>query len=250
MGKRRSDADGRRFFDEFEKVRVSRFRATGVIDPARREALIPFPNGKTKLISVQHTRLKYGGGWSYFVCPKCGKRAVNLYLIDDAPRCTKCCDALNIKRQAEYGFGRKARLKARDEKLDELIAKLETAMPLRYKTPESWKGLARLVYNSRRLKSARARAMIALRLNQLADQQASERANDEDAIKAYQPSEAARQLIDVRPIWRATSSETLQKALDKAQLTILAALNSNDPRQRINAAKLMMRTKNARERGL
>ena len=29
MGKRRSDADSRRFFDEFEKVRVSRFRAIG-----------------------------------------------------------------------------------------------------------------------------------------------------------------------------------------------------------------------------
>jgi hypothetical protein len=36
-------ADTRRFFDEFESVRVSRLRATGVIDPAKRQAVIPFP---------------------------------------------------------------------------------------------------------------------------------------------------------------------------------------------------------------
>ena len=70
MGKRRADADNRRFFDEFEKVRVSRFRAMGVIDPAKRTALIPFPNGKTKLIGTGHTRLKYGGGYSYLRLPE------------------------------------------------------------------------------------------------------------------------------------------------------------------------------------
>jgi hypothetical protein len=87
MGKRRSDATGRRFTDEFDSVRVSRFRATGVIDPLKREALIPWPNGKTKLIRTAHTRLKYGGGWSFFVCPQCAKLAQKLYSIDDRPLC-------------------------------------------------------------------------------------------------------------------------------------------------------------------
>jgi hypothetical protein len=56
MPKCRADADNRRFFDEFESVRVSRLRATGVIDPAKRQAVIPFPGGKQKLIGDRGAR--------------------------------------------------------------------------------------------------------------------------------------------------------------------------------------------------
>jgi hypothetical protein len=68
-------------------------------------------------------------------------------------------------------------------------------------------------------------------------------------LRAYQPSQAAKHLIDTKPIWRARTSEALQQALDDVQSTILAALNSDDPRERLNAAQLMLRTKQARERG-
>ena len=87
--------------------------------------------------------------------------------------------------------------------------------------------------------------MIVCRLAMLASQQAK----DDDKLGPFQPIAAAKQLIDVRPIWRANSSETLAQALDKAQTIILAALDSNDPQRRLNAAKLMLRTKQARERG-
>ena len=247
MGKRRADADSRRFFDEFTKIRVSRFRATGVIDPAKREALIPCPNGQTKLLGVAHTKLKWGGGWSYFLCPKCGRLSASLYLIDDAPRCHKCCNAMNIHYRTAAGFGRVERLKARDKALDELIAKLETAMPLRYRTPECWQGLAKLVYNSRALMNARRRAMVSLRLKQLADQCVPRRTKPDDRIRTYQPVAAARELIQLQPVWRASSPERLEQALDKAQTTILNALLSDNPQMRINAAKLMMRTKQARQ---
>jgi hypothetical protein len=39
MPRRESDADNRKFFDEFESVRVPRLRAMGVIDPAKRQAI-------------------------------------------------------------------------------------------------------------------------------------------------------------------------------------------------------------------
>jgi hypothetical protein len=52
MPKRRANANSRRFFDEFASVRVSRLRATGVIDPAKRQAVIPFPDGTNKLIGT------------------------------------------------------------------------------------------------------------------------------------------------------------------------------------------------------
>jgi hypothetical protein len=250
MGKRRADADSRRFFDEFESVRVSRFRASGVIDPAKRTALIPFPSGKTKLIYTAHVRLKYGGGFSYFICPRCATLAVKLWLIDDAPRCVRCCAALNIRHRTKYGFGRDERTRARDKVLDQLVAKLETNVPLRFKpAPAHWWGKSQIVYNSRSLAQTMRRRMIELRLSQLASQQARERDKEGDTLRTYQPIEATRQLIDIRPIWRASSTEALQQALDAAQCTILAALNSDDPQQRMAAARLLLNTKQARERG-
>ena len=251
MGKRSADADTRRFFDEFESVRVSRFRAMGVIDPANHEAVIPFPNGSTKLIGVKHTRFPNGGGWSWFVCPKCGGRTPTLYLVDDAPRCSHCCDAMNIKHASKLAFGREGRRRAKDKLLDALIAKVETNQSLRYKpAPSSWQGKARLVYRSRRLREAMRRRLIELRLHQLAYQQGKDYADDNDTLQTHQPVAEAKQLIDLTPIWRANSAETLQQALDAAQCTILTALESDDPQQRLCAAKLLLRTKQARDRGL
>ena len=249
MGKRRSDADTRRFFDEFPKVRVSRFRASGVIDPAKRQAVIPFPNGTNKLIGTGHVRFPNGGGWSFFVCPKCAKLAGTLYLIDGAPRCTRCCNAINIWHRTKWGFGRARRIEARDKVLDQLIAKLETKEPLRFnEAPSSWKGKARRVYRSQRLQEAMRRRLIELRLNQLASQQANE--GQLALTRAYKPQTSALAVIpELRQIWRARTHERLQQALDKAQIAIFKALESDEPHQRLNAAKLMMRTKQARERG-
>lgn len=249
MGKRRADADTRRFFDEFGSVRISRFRAMGIVDPSRPDALIPFPNGKTKLIGTGHVRFPNGGGYSYFLCPKCAKLARVLYLIDDAPRCFNCCDAMGIKHASKWGFGRDERRRAADLQLDQLIAKLETKEPLRLKpAPASWQGRARLVYHGRTLTRAMRRRMIVLRLNQLAIQQAND--GGLKLTRAYKPNSAALTAIpELRQIWRANTHERLQQALDKAQTAILKALESDEPRQRLIAARLMLNTKQGRERG-
>jgi hypothetical protein len=247
MGKRRSDAGGRRFFDEFMKVRVSRFRADGTIDPAKSQAVIPFPDGSRRLLGVKHRWFKKGGGWSFFVCPGCGNRTPTLYLVDQAPRCFKCCDAMNIKHASKWGFGRGDRRRASDGKLDELIAKLETNEPLRLKpTPKSWQGKAKLVYGNWRLTERMRRRTISLRLQQLA----ADYAMKGERLKISEPFAAAKQLIDLTPIQRAKTTEQLEQALDQAQNIIIAALSSDNPQQRLNAASLMLRTKQARDRGL
>jgi hypothetical protein len=270
MPKRRADADHRRFTDEFPSVRVSRFRANGTIDPAKREAVIPFPDGSTKLIGVGHTHLKYGGGWSFFTCPGCAKLAQTLYSIDDRPLCWRCCDAMNIKHRSRYGFGRQERMRAADLHLDQLIAKLETTEPLRlngapasqsrrqhngaHGDPSDYPALvyasaqggkAKLVYRSHRLTRRMRRSMIVLRLSQLATQNASG-----SWAQSYTPSAATKQLIDFGPIRRARTPETLERALDQAQDIILTALQSNDPQTRLTAARLMLKTRAARQRGL
>lgn len=250
MPKRRADATGRRFTDEFPSVRVSRFRANGIIDPAKRTAIIPFPDGKRKLLNVAHTRLKYGGGWSFFICPGCAKLAQSLYSIDGKPLCWQCCDKLNIRHRGKWGMGREERMRAADQSLDRLIAKLETNEPLRFNgAPASWGGKARLVYRSRRLTRCMRRRMITFRLSQIASQHAQDAAGL-NLTRAFTPRKDALAAIpELGQVWRATSTERLEQALDNAQSVLLRALESSDPRQRLSAARLMLKTKQGRERG-
>jgi hypothetical protein len=244
MPKRRKDADTRRFFDEFQSVRVSRLRADGTIDPSRRDALIPFPDGTTKLIATAHTWFKKGGGWSYFRCPKCDRRTPTLYLIDKAPRCSKCCEAMNIQHRSKYGFGYAARRLVKDKQLDATIAKLETQQPLRLKpAPASWGAKAARVYNTSALTLLMRKRMVELRLSQIAMQTLPG-----EGIASHLPSAAARQLVNVKDIWRAPTTESLQRALDKAQIAILSELNSDDPERQRIAATLMLNTKQGRQR--
>jgi hypothetical protein len=249
MPRRRIDAGGRRFLDEFTSVRVSRFRAMGIIDPAERIAIIPFPDGSTKLIGVGHTRLKHNGGWSYFICPRCAKLAQTLYSIDGSPLCWRCCDKLNIRHRGKWGLTRRERLRAADQQLDRIIAKLETTAPLRFKpAPASWQGKARRVYHSRRLTQRMRRRMITLRLGQLASQQLND--GGLKITRSFKPrAEALAVIPELGQVWRARSTERLERALDAAQSALHKALESNDPRQRLSAARIVLKTKQGRERG-
>jgi hypothetical protein len=251
VGKRLADAASRTFFDQYPSVRISRFRALGIVDPSRPQAVIAFPDGSSKLIGVSHMRFPSGGGWSFFQCPQCAKRSMRLYLVNDQPLCCRCCSKRNIKYTSQYGFGRASRLEASDKALDRLIAKVEATQRLKLKPhPPSWKGRTQIVVGSRRKTEEMRRRMITLRLNQLANQQERSRAGKDDALVTMRPAPEASQLMDLSAIWKANTNETLAKALDSATVVILNALNSDNPQTRANAAKLMMRTKQARERGL
>jgi hypothetical protein len=166
MAKRGSDADSRIFFDQLVSLGVSRLRATGAIRLEDRQILIPF-GGRTKLIGVAHTVFKNRGSWSYFVCPRCGRRAKRLWLVDDAPRCVKCCWSLGVRYRSAYAFGRTARLRERDHRVDKLEAMLEGG-PLRLKpVPPNW-GNRRLVFSYRRHTPTHAESPYFLRLSGLA----------------------------------------------------------------------------------
>src|SRR5215831_5303478 len=123
---------GRRiFFDELASLKASRLRATGAISLEDRHGVVAFGD-QQKLIGVAHTVFKNGGSWSYFICPKCGRRAKRLWLVEDAPRCVKCCWSLGVRYRSAYGFGRTARFQERDRRVDRLQAMLEGG-PMRLK---------------------------------------------------------------------------------------------------------------------
>lgn len=251
MPKRRTDADHRRFFDEFECVKIPRLRAMGLVQLDAPHAMIQVGD-RQKWIALAHVRFNNGGSWSLFRCPKCGRRANRLWLVEDRPLCVKCCNVLGVQHRSRYGLGRTERLRARDRALDELQAKLEAAGPLRFNgSPASWGGRAKQVYRSRCLTQRMRRSMIVLRLNQLASQQAKDIGGCLDITRAYRPRATALAAIpDLGPIWQADTAERLEQALDKAQVTILEALQSSDARQRIIAASLMLKTRAARQCGL
>jgi hypothetical protein len=249
MPKRGSDADGRVFFDELVGVGVSRLKATGVIRLEDQQAVIPFGD-QTKLIGISHTTFPNGGSWSYFLCPKCGGRARKLWLADGAPRCRLCLEKLGVRNRAAYGFGRTERLRERDRRVDRLQAMLEGG-PMRFKpVPPNW-GDRRLDRRNH-LTAALQRARIATRLTQIAYQyqQSSEPHGQLPLLHAYKPLAVAIEAIpDLKSLWLAKSTEDIQIALDSAQSALLEALESDDPRIRMIAARLMLKTRQARERG-
>ena len=224
MPKRGIDAGSRIFFDELVSVGVSRLKATGVIRLEDRHVVIPLGQ-KHRLIAVTHTKFPNGGSWSYFVCPKCGRRAKRLWLVDDAPRCRLCLEQLGVRYRAAYGFGRTERQRERDHRVDKLQAMLEGG-PMRFKpVPPNW-GNRRL---DRRncLTVALQRARIATRLAQIAyqHQQSSERQGPSPLLRAYKPLAAAIEAIpNLQSLWVAKSTEDLHIALDHAQLALLEAL--------------------------
>jgi hypothetical protein len=249
MPKRGIDADNRIFFDELVGIAVSRLKAMGLIRLEDQWAQIPFGE-QNKLIGVAHTIFWNGGSWSYFRCPKCGARSKKLWLVDDAPRCRLCLEKLGVRYRAAYGFGRTERLKERDRRVDKLQAKLEGG-PMRFNpVPPNW-GDRRLDRRNS-LTATLQRARIATRLAQIAyqHQQSSEPQGPSPLLSAYKPLAAAIEAIpNLKSLWRAKSTEDIQIALDKAQLALLEALESDDPRMRMIAARLMLKTRQARERG-
>jgi hypothetical protein len=69
-------------------------------------------------------------------------------------------------------------------------------------------------------------------------------------MRSYQPRKAAIEAIpNLKRLWKAQTTEALEQALDKAQIAILDALQSDDIRQRIIAASLMLKTRAARQLG-
>ena len=172
-----------------------------------------------------------------------------LWLVDDAPRCRLCLEMLGVRYRASYCFGRTERLRERDRRVDRLQAMLEGG-PMRFKpVPPNW-GNRRLDRRNR-LTWALQRARIVARLAQIAYQKQGSKPDEPLAfLSAYKPRSAAIEAIpDLRSLWRSKSTEELEQALDSAQSVILQALESKDFQTRLRAAKLMLRTRAARERG-
>ena len=198
---------------------ASRLRATGAIRLEDRHGVIAFGD-KQKLVGVAHEKFPNGGSWSYFICPRCGGRKKKLWLVDDVPRCLSCCWSLGVRYRSAYGFGRSERLRERDRYVDRVQAR-------------------RLRGRKRRLTRTMRRSMITCRLAQFAHQQKAKDGSDEPLpfMRAYQPRRAAIGRSPSQTTLESPDSRSPRTSTNQAQSAILDALQSNDMRVRINAAR-------------
>jgi hypothetical protein len=77
-------------------IGVSRLRALRLITPDMKTVGLEL-EGLAFTVGLAHTRLKDGGGWSYFICP-CGRLARTVRLLEGRLVC-RTCDGLLARCQ-------------------------------------------------------------------------------------------------------------------------------------------------------
>jgi hypothetical protein len=85
--------------------------------------------GKIELkreVRLAHRHFPNGGSWSFFLCPRCGRRVRRLRLNDGRPMCSRCCG--NFHRIA---YGSPDEREAARERLIKRLRKLIGGSPAR-----------------------------------------------------------------------------------------------------------------------
>jgi hypothetical protein len=106
---------------------VSTLRASGLVDRNTKSVVIAFGEGADALwreIRVTHRQFPNGGGWSFFACPRCSRRARVLKIYDGLPMCWRCC-AANGVRYRSAGGSTMERDAARTERIERLRGLLD-----------------------------------------------------------------------------------------------------------------------------
>ena len=66
--------------DDLPAASISRLRATGSVTPEMTGTVVRLGDVEVS-VSLAHIRFPNGGGWSYFLCPACGRMAQRLRLL-------------------------------------------------------------------------------------------------------------------------------------------------------------------------
>jgi hypothetical protein len=79
--------------DDLPSISISRLRAAGQVSRDARFAVVSC-GGLRRVVGIAHRRFPNNGSWSFFLCPRCGRRARVLKLHDGAVKCSRCVGLL------------------------------------------------------------------------------------------------------------------------------------------------------------
>lgn len=133
--------------DDLPAIKASRLRALRLITPAMTTVRLEL-EGVAFDVGLAHTHFRNGGGWSYFLCPSCGRLAQTLRLLEGRLVC-RTCDGLLARCQLGDRPGESQGDKA--PAIARLTARLEG--PVKYRRPKLERSLRRklIVERERRL---------------------------------------------------------------------------------------------------
>jgi hypothetical protein len=104
----------RQFIDDLPIVRIPPLRASGVITPGTCAVSVCLGDIEMN-VGVTLQRFPNGGSWSLFLCPRCGRKARALRLLDGEVLCRRClverdvrfrCEPTSVKKRAELRIPR------------------------------------------------------------------------------------------------------------------------------------------------
>ena len=124
----------KRYTDDLPAISISRLRAQGVVSAKTTEFTVRLGDVEA-VVGVTHMAFPNGGGWSYFLCPCCGRKARTLRLLNGRLLRSRCFQARGVLyRAVPAGLRQRAALR-----IPKLRAMLESDKPLRLK-PSTMRG--------------------------------------------------------------------------------------------------------------
>jgi hypothetical protein len=123
----------RRFIEALQAVRIPRLRALGVITAETKTFLVRLGEVEQS-VAVTLRKFPNQGSWSLFVCPRCGRHAQVLRLLDGAVVCRRCCISRGVRPRADTMTVRQRAIL----RIPKLRAMLESDKPLRLKPSTLW----------------------------------------------------------------------------------------------------------------
>jgi hypothetical protein len=104
---------------------ISWMRASGLVTADVRSVVVAFGEGENALkreVGITHYDFSNGGGWSFFVCPTCGRPA-RVLKLHERPMCRRCLLREGIKYRVAGGSPAE-RAAARAKRIEKLDAQL------------------------------------------------------------------------------------------------------------------------------
>jgi len=114
--------------EDLLSISIPRLRASGAITEEMTRAVVAIAGVEVE-VGLQLVRFRNGNSWSFALCPRCGRWARTLKLLDGYVLCWRCCHRLGARYRV-WTQGLRGRA---EQRIPKLRAMLESKTSLRLK---------------------------------------------------------------------------------------------------------------------